>query len=114
MNNEKFKEIKCCLGTRFTTGYVCATGKQKESGDGKIHPVKNTNLYDVIENYINNTDYRKQCEDKAKNIMKKIVIRQITKNTESRNFMLNHYILFRTSDILNMIQLKLMAYQQKH
>jgi len=64
-NNEEFKKIKCTIGTRWTTGFDTQTGKQKPNKNGKITPTHNSNLYNVIEEYICNKDYRKNCEDQA-------------------------------------------------
>lgn len=65
-NNEEFKKIKCTIGTRWTTGFDTQQGKQKPGKDGKVIPTQNMTLYDVVENYILNKDYRRSCEDKAK------------------------------------------------
>lgn len=65
MNNIEFKKIKCTIGTRWTTGFDTQTGQQKPNSKGKVEPTVNMTLYDVIENYIYNNDYRKDCEQKA-------------------------------------------------
>ena len=64
-NNDEFKKIKCTIGTRWTTGFDTQTGKQKPNKNGKVIPTRNMTLYDVVENYLFNSDYRKLCEQKA-------------------------------------------------
>lgn len=64
-NNDEFKKIKCTVGTRWTTGFDTQTGKQKPNKNGKVIPTRNMTLYDVVENYLFNSDYRKLCEQKA-------------------------------------------------
>lgn len=64
-NNEEFKKIKCTIGARWTTGFDTRTGKQKPNKNGKIIPTRNSNLYNIVESYLFNDDYRKRCEEKA-------------------------------------------------
>ena len=64
-NNEEFKKIKCTIGTRWTTGFDTQTGKQKPNSKGKVVPTHNMTLYDVVESYLFNKDYRNSCEQKA-------------------------------------------------
>lgn len=64
-NNEEFKKIKCTIGTRWTTGFDTQTGKQKPDKNGHVNPTHNATLYEVVESYLFNSDYRKSCEEKA-------------------------------------------------
>ena len=65
MNNEEFKKIQCTIGNRWTTGYDTSTGKQKPSKDGKVYATVNSNLYEIIEEYLLKDDYRRSCQEKA-------------------------------------------------
>ena len=65
MNNTEFKKIKCTIGARWTTGFDTTLGKQKPNSSGKVQPTQNSNLYNVVEEYICNPEYRKSCERKA-------------------------------------------------